>query len=192
MLSVRNTIKEDIGCTAAELVFGSTLRLPGEMILTSSTTGQIDVTSYAARLRQHMQALTPTPTRYTSKHTHIPADLHTCDFVFVRIDAVRKPLQPPYEGPFRVVRRNAKFFIIDRHGSHASISIDRLKVAYVERAETSLTNSPSSPPLPAQASHLQPPSDSCTDAPSTHIHPQHSQASTRTGRQLKLPVRFRD
>ena len=50
LLSVRNTIKEDISCTAAELVFGSTLRLPGEMILTSSTTGQIDATSYAARL----------------------------------------------------------------------------------------------------------------------------------------------
>ena len=30
MLGIRSTIKEDIGCSTAEMVYGSTLRLPGE------------------------------------------------------------------------------------------------------------------------------------------------------------------
>ncbi|KER23191.1 hypothetical protein T265_08884 [Opisthorchis viverrini] len=29
LLSIRNTVKEDLGCTSAELAFGTTLRLPG-------------------------------------------------------------------------------------------------------------------------------------------------------------------
>ncbi|CAH8655800.1 unnamed protein product [Dicrocoelium dendriticum] len=39
LLGIRNTIKEDIGCYPAELVFGTTLRLPGEMVLDSRTIG---------------------------------------------------------------------------------------------------------------------------------------------------------
>ncbi|CAH8497046.1 unnamed protein product [Dicrocoelium dendriticum] len=43
LLGIRNTIKEDIGCCPAELVFGTTLRLPGEMVLDSRTTGELDL-----------------------------------------------------------------------------------------------------------------------------------------------------
>ena len=49
--------------------------------------------------------------------------------VFIRVDRVKKPLQPPYNGPFRVIERMDKYFIIDVNGKHDSISIDRLKVA---------------------------------------------------------------
>lgn len=178
LLSVRNTIKEDIGCTAAELVFGSTLRLPGDMVVTSSTTGQVDPTSYAARLRHHMQTIRPTPTRQTHKPSYIPPDLHNCSFVFVRVDTVRKPLQPPYEGPFPVVKRHPKFFIINRNGSHVSISIDRLKVAYVEDVPASVD-----PPPPSSHTHTDAPPCEHT-IPPTHV--------TQRGRKVKLPVRFTD
>ncbi|CAH8509346.1 unnamed protein product [Dicrocoelium dendriticum] len=45
LLGIRDTIIEDIGCCPAELLFGTTLRLPGEMVLDSRVTGEVDPTS---------------------------------------------------------------------------------------------------------------------------------------------------
>ena len=64
----------------------------------------------------------------------------TCTHVFVRVDATEKPLQPPYHGPYRVIDRKSKLFIVDLYGKQDSISVDRLKVAY--------TNSESGTPTP--------------------------------------------
>ncbi len=33
LLGVRTSLKEDISCTAAELVYGTSLRLPGEYVV---------------------------------------------------------------------------------------------------------------------------------------------------------------
>lgn len=169
---------EDIGCNAAEMVFGCALRLPGEMIVSSATTGECDPSSYATRLRQHMRDIRPTPLKTTAKATYVPPDLSTCAFVFVRVDSVRKSLQPPYEGPFRVVSRKDKYFVIDRNGHKDTISIDRLKVAYVDQT-LSNTEEPSQPSIPQSTEH--------TAAPSNQT-PQCS----RSGRPRKLPVRFAD
>ncbi|VUZ50308.1 unnamed protein product, partial [Hymenolepis diminuta] len=47
-------------------------------------------------------------------------------------DAVRKPLQPSYDGPFKVLERKLKCFILDRSGTKDFVSIDRFKPAYLE------------------------------------------------------------
>ena len=60
----------------------------------------------------------------------MPKDLSTCDFVYIRTDSVRKPLQPPYTGPFRVLKRADKHFTVDVKGKSDQVSIDRLKPAY--------------------------------------------------------------
>ena len=44
--------------------------------------------------------------------------------VFVRHDAVRKPLQPPYDGPYCVLKRSDKHFTITRNGQQTVVSID--------------------------------------------------------------------
>ena len=54
----------------------------------------MNATSHAAGLRRNMHALKPIPTRYTSKYTRMKDGFQTRDFVFARIDAVCKPLQP--------------------------------------------------------------------------------------------------
>ena len=56
--------------------------------------------------------------------------LHSATHVFLRIDAVKRPLVPPYEGPFAVVGRAEKTFVILRKGNEITVSIDRLKPAY--------------------------------------------------------------
>ena len=45
------------------------------------------------------------------------------------VDAVRRPLSRPYEGPFRVLQRDAKSFVISRAGRSWTVSVDRLKPA---------------------------------------------------------------
>ncbi|GAA55185.1 retrovirus-related Pol polyprotein from transposon 412 [Clonorchis sinensis] len=186
LLSIRNTVKEDLGCTASELVFGTTLRLPGEMIVDSATTGETDPTSYASRLRQHMRDIRPSPTRQTSKPTQVHPDLATCEYVFVRVDAVRKPLQPPYEGTFRVISRTDKTFVIDRNGRKDSVSIDRLKVAYMHVRPNSDDEHTATPSVTQSHSHTNPSSTSATTTTT------HTPSLTRSGRHCKLPVRFKD
>ncbi|VDP91261.1 unnamed protein product [Echinostoma caproni] len=77
-----------------------------------------------------MGKLTPTQSRPQSRRVFVHKDLAHCTHVWVRFDGVRKPLHPPYDGPSKVVRRESKFFIIDRNGKRDSVSLDRLKPAY--------------------------------------------------------------
>ena len=42
--------------------------------------------------------------------------LSTATHVFIRHDAVRKPLQPPYDGPYPVIKGTDKHFTIDING----------------------------------------------------------------------------
>ncbi|CAH8513258.1 unnamed protein product [Dicrocoelium dendriticum] len=193
LLSIRNTSKEDIGCSPAELTFGTTLRLPGEMIVDSRITGESDPTSYVARLKHHMSQLQPTPTRRTSRIPQVHKDLHSCPFVFVRVDAVRKPLQPPYEGPFKVISRHDKYYVVDRNGTPDSVSLDRLKVAYLDDCSNStpvFSHSSASATDPrTECTRMHPTTTTPTD--STCL-PQPPTTHTRSGRTNKTPVRFRD
>ena len=92
--SVRTAFKDDVGCTAAELVYGTTLRLPGEFFDQSKSDSATDKTTYVTQLRTAMRCLQAVPTRLPQhRRTHISNDLATCTHVFVRNDAVRKPLQ---------------------------------------------------------------------------------------------------
>ena len=132
LLSIRCTLKQDLQCTPAQLVYGTTLRLPGQFFTPSSVDKQLDPTIYADRLSSCMQQLRPVPPRQQSPASHVPSNLSTCTHVFVRHDAVRKPLDPPYDGPYRVLCRQAKHFVLDIKGHQKTITLDRLKPAFLE------------------------------------------------------------
>ncbi|CAH8508541.1 unnamed protein product [Dicrocoelium dendriticum] len=189
LLGIRNTVKEDLGCCPAELVFGTTLRLPGEMVLDSRITGELDPTSYVVRLRQHFSSVRPTPPRFSPRNQQVHSDLHTCPFVFVRVDAVRKPLTPPYEGPFKVLARKEKYFVLDRNGSKDSLSLDRLKPAYVETKtpqQATEQTFPSTPPTQPMCEPCVPPSTASTEPVSEPNTLKH----TRSGRAVVLPSKL--
>ena len=60
--------------------------------------------------------------------TFIPKDLETCDKVWLRVDRVRKSLEAPYSGPYKVIKRMPKHFQIQLSDDvHSCVSIDRLK-----------------------------------------------------------------
>ncbi|XP_066980500.1 uncharacterized protein [Macrobrachium rosenbergii] len=47
------------------------------------------------------------------------------------IDAHRPPLTRPYRGPYRVVNRASKAYLINIHGREDWVSVDRLKPAFL-------------------------------------------------------------
>ncbi|BHF82345.1 hypothetical protein SprV_0802548200 [Sparganum proliferum] len=120
-------LKSDLGCSATELVFGTTLRLPGEMITATSRGADETPDNLVHRLRQFMRSLSPVPPRTPVTGSYVEKDLGKCTHVFVRCDRVRQPLESPYEGPFRVLARNAKTCRILRGDKENVDTICRVK-----------------------------------------------------------------
>lgn len=137
LLGIRTSIKPDLGCTPADLVYGQTLKVPGELILPSPSTIPSDPTSLVQRLKQAMRSVVPQDSRkHSQNNIFVPQDLSKCEQVFVRVDKVKTGLTPPYDGPFKVIKRLRKYFTIDVRGKNQSISIDRLKPAYIINYES--------------------------------------------------------
>ncbi|KAK4468958.1 hypothetical protein MN116_000094 [Schistosoma mekongi] len=132
MLGIRTAVKTDSQCSAAELVFGTTLRLPGEFISPHTNSKTLDLGTYADQLRDQMSKLKPINTREQSRATFVPKDLSSCSHVWIRCDKVKAPLSPPFEGPFKVISRKPKYFVVQKQGNTDSVSIDRLKPAYLD------------------------------------------------------------
>ncbi|VDP52559.1 unnamed protein product [Schistosoma curassoni] len=74
LLGIRNAVKADIGCTAAQLVHGTTLRLPGEFVDPSSSMN-MDLTSYTNRLTNAMRLVKPASIRLQSTDVFVQPDL---------------------------------------------------------------------------------------------------------------------
>nr|VZH91271.1 unnamed protein product [Spirometra erinaceieuropaei] len=129
LLGIRSALKPDLDCSAAELVFGATVRLPGEMISPTPQGAFEDPTNLLHRLRQFMRTLSPVPPRFSASPSYLEKDLTTCSHVYLRCDRVRRSLEPPYDGPFRVISRGTKNFRIQRGTREDVVSVDRLKAA---------------------------------------------------------------
>ena len=117
-----------------------------------------------------MSNLHPPKARQVHRPLHVSDILSKCTHVFVRRDAVKKPLQQPYDGPFRVLTRTDKHFTVDCNGRHSVISIDRLKPAFLEALE--------------QTPELYPSSSPPTPQPPNRV--------TRSGRQVRWPQKLKD
>ena len=125
LLGIRTALKEDLHCTAAELVYGMSLCLPGEFF-SSSSLPSIPDSDYVTRLKQYMGTLRATPAHNPlSRNSFIDDSLSSTSHVFIRRDAVKKPLQQPYDGPFRVLSRTDKYFVVDINSKQDTVSIDR-------------------------------------------------------------------
>ena len=127
LLGIRTTLKEDLSCSSADLVYGTTLRLPGDFFTAPTV---MDPTSFVSQLRHTMQSQQFIPTTWhVSDKSYVPPDLHSASHVYVRHDGYKPPLSRPYKGPFAVLQRSAKHFTIDIDGKPTEISLDRLKLA---------------------------------------------------------------
>ncbi|XP_068750906.1 uncharacterized protein [Montipora capricornis] len=118
-LGIRASLKEGLSCTSAELVCGTTLRLPGDFFAPPTAE---DASSFVSRLRCTMQCQQCTTSWHGNSDVYLPPDLHSATHVYVRHDGHRPPLTRPYDGPFRVVRRLDKQFTLDINGRLKEVS----------------------------------------------------------------------
>jgi len=130
MLGIRSCVKEDLKHSPAEIVFGTNLKLPADLVAPQE---DIEITDFVARLRSKLSNLQSADTRVPESESFIPKDLLTCKYVFIRKDAARKPLERPYTGPYRVIKRNKHTFTLDTPNGSDDVNIGRLKPANVDK-----------------------------------------------------------
>ena len=133
LLGIRSALKPDVGGSAAEVVYGCGLRLPGEFFAPTTGSTLVSPGDFVIRLRQFAQQLRPVPPRTSSSpRIFVPDALATCTHVFLRHDAIRKPLTTPYDGLYCVFSRSDKTMKIDIKGKSVTVSMDRVKPAFLE------------------------------------------------------------
>ncbi|GBO18015.1 hypothetical protein AVEN_34910-1 [Araneus ventricosus] len=130
-----------------------------------------------------MQSINPVS---TSSHSIKPICIHpslqTCSHVFLRVHSAKPPLSPPYTGPHPVISRKGKTFVLKINNKNITVSIHRIKPAYVlSESSASLLSTPTSPHPPE-------------DAPSPLHAPENESAivkpiTTRSGRHVHFPKR---
>jgi hypothetical protein len=187
LLGLRSTVKADLGCSSAELVYGTTLKLPGDFVQPRDSFDMTDTSDLVQRLRRAIANFVFTPARHQTKDYYVPKDLLTSSHVLVRVDSVKKPLTPPYEGPFEVIKREPKYYVIMRNGKKETVSIDRLKPAFLENfnpADKSLPSSEVS--IKSSNKEVTPKLKSCLKRSCTG----NKQVVTRSGRKVHFPDRL--
>lgn len=175
MLGLRSTYKDDIKATRAEMLFGASLLLPGDFF--GSRSKKQNETEFVKNLRRTMSKVRLTMTSHHDKaKVFMQPSLLTSSHVFVRNDAVRTPLQQPYDGPYEVTDRRDKYFQVRINNRKVNISIDRLKTAFVftdAAANDTCRSTTNDSPTPRSDSLKQ-------ETPSTF--------TTRSGRRVRLRV----
>ena len=61
--------------------------------------------------------------------SQIPEEIKSCPYVWIRIDRVKRPLEAPYQGPYKVLQRHEAANQLLVKGKVVIISLDRLKPA---------------------------------------------------------------
>ena len=181
LLGIRTSWRSDLDHSPAELVYGTSLQLPGEFVNPEQASDFQPSSEFVQRLQHTMNSHKPTvPTFHGPKQTYIPKDLSTSGFVYVRHDAHRKPLQRPYDGPYQIINTEDKYFTLDIKGKQQKVSLDRLKPAHI----------PLTVPIPTHKVRKVPEPDVATPD-DTNDNTKEVTRQTRSGRSSRLPLRFR-
>ena len=91
-------------------------------------------------------AVRPSPVLTHGQHpSHVPCNLQSATHVFVQYDAHRTPLQWPYDGPFHFLHGADKFLKVNLGTRTDNVSIDRLKLAFMDAPSISASPGSQSP-----------------------------------------------
>ncbi|GBM01772.1 Gag-Pol polyprotein [Araneus ventricosus] len=175
LLGIRTAVKEDLQSSCSELVYGTTLRLPCDMIDVSDIP-PCDI-EFITDLRHRMQQLNPVATSaHCTDRFYIHPSLKSSSHIFLRVDRVQPPLRQPYTGPHKVLCRTDKTITVDINGRKTTVSLDRVKPAHL-LPETVLSPPPVIKNLKSTDVHT-----SKNDEPPTYV--------TRSGRRVHFPKKL--
>ena len=131
MLGLRCAVKEDLNATVSEMVYGTTIVVPGDMLVQSKA--HVNASEFVKSLKETFSNIrSEESTRHSDKKIFVFKELKNCTHVFIRTDAVKKPFQAPYEGPYLVIERKDKTFVVQVNNTRKEISLNRLKPAFME------------------------------------------------------------
>ncbi|GFW64162.1 retrovirus-related Pol polyprotein from transposon opus [Trichonephila clavipes] len=108
--------------------------------------------------------------------------LKSCPYVFVRVDRVRKALEPPYDGSFLVKERYEKYFTLLIKNKLVNIFVDRLKPAYLLVTDS----------IPDKPTVLCKQSNENSAANDSNLLSNYKPTVSRHRRLVKKPARFQD
>ena len=129
LLALHNSPKQDLhSLSPANFVFGGPVRLPGEFF-PPETDAPTPTHDYISNFSKYIANLTYHQPRATHRHSHLDPTFFSsqCSHVYIRTDTYKPPLAPHYKGPFPVISKNDKYFVIDFRTHNDVVSIDRLK-----------------------------------------------------------------
>ncbi|XP_018323620.1 uncharacterized protein K02A2.6-like [Agrilus planipennis] len=130
MLGIRTAWKDDLKSSAAEMVYGEPIRIPGEFFAPTNPVCNDAPINYVQTLRQYIQQLRPTDgSNHGRRSIFIFKELSDTESVFLRRGGPKGLLQQPYEGPFKVVERSDKTFT--NHPQTAILSSNHQPVVHV-------------------------------------------------------------
>jgi len=178
VLGMRTAFKEDLRASVAELVYGEPLRIPGKFMAASPTTRV--PSQRITQLRHHFEQLRPVrAARKASPSVFVHKDLADYTHIFLRQDAVRRPLEPPYSGPHKIPSLTTKKLRIAINGRPVTVSTYRVKSAYT-------MVDPDGRTVTVRAS----PEQTLQPAPQPRAPSPPKTQTIRSGRRVRLPVQF--
>ena len=134
LLGARSAVKELLGRSAAEIVYGTTLRLPGEFSHKYNVDEHTDLDNYSDKLRVAMSRLLRLcpPRDSTQNNIFQYKEIDTCSHVFLRRIAIAPPLTAPYDGPCKAIVGSGRVMKILLKGKVETVSLDRVKPAHLD------------------------------------------------------------
>ncbi|BHF74044.1 hypothetical protein SprV_0401712800 [Sparganum proliferum] len=151
LLSIRSSLKSDFDCSTAELVFGVTVRLPGEVISPTPRVAVEDLANILHRLRQFVRTISPVRPRPSVSESYLEKDMAKCSHVSLRCGRDRRPLEPPDDGLYRVISSGTKKLRIHHGTREEGLSVDLFR-ATVPDTPPEAPCGPLSPVPPPQPS----------------------------------------
>jgi transposase InsO family protein len=121
LLGLRTAPREDSGISAAELVFGCPLSLPGQFLSGSEQ----PPASFICHLNSSLPCVADNS--HNSPQPSGSRQLQEAAFVYIKAPPVSPALTPAYRGPYRVLVPGEKYFVLEVGGQPRPFSAANLK-----------------------------------------------------------------
>jgi transposase InsO family protein len=123
LFGLRAAPRDESGVSAAELLYGSPLTLPGQFL----PTAEPSPTEYLQQQQLGTPCFSPRQGPEPQEDATTPAALQAAEFVYVKSPPAAPSLTPAYRGPYKVVKKSDKYFIVRLGNRFDAITVDRLK-----------------------------------------------------------------
>ena len=143
LLSLKTSYTEGIKQAPSNIVYGTNLRLPGEIIIPSNENANwSNHSEYGKKLANAMKFISSRKSNFKTIEGYRDPALETCTHVFVRNLKKKTSLEPHFLGPFQVIEKKDKYFRIMYGKNEENININRIKPAFFNVLESQLPPPP--------------------------------------------------